>query len=131
MFTQIQFLNFVKDVTMYPDMQELLLASDLFITDYSSCIFDFALMRKPAFLYASDYEEYQKEQGTYFDIRRDLPFSFAETTDMLIENIYDFSNEEYQSKLEKYFMNEKIGLKDVGTASNFVAELIKNKMKIG
>ena len=46
----------VIDVTNYPDMQELLLVSDMLISDYSSTMFDFMLMKRPVFLFTKDME---------------------------------------------------------------------------
>src|SRR5690606_5270820 len=48
----------VIDATTYPDLQELILGSDMLITDYSSCMFDAALAQKPTFIYASDIHHY-------------------------------------------------------------------------
>ncbi len=53
----------VLDVTGYPDMQELLCAADMLITDYSSSIWDFALLGRPCLLYMPDLEEYVAQRG--------------------------------------------------------------------
>lgn len=59
------------DVTNYDDIQELLAVSDILISDYSSLIFDFALTKRPCFLYVPDLNEYiQKERALYFDIKQ-------------------------------------------------------------
>ena len=50
----------IIDVNQYDDMQELLLVSDILITDYSTSMFDFSIMNKPVFLFATDIEQYQK-----------------------------------------------------------------------
>ena len=55
--------NHIIDVTSYDDIQELLLISDILITDYSSLMFDFAETRRPCFLYAPDLMDYQKKIG--------------------------------------------------------------------
>jgi CDP-glycerol glycerophosphotransferase len=47
-------------------MSELLLITDLLITDYSSCAGDFALLGKPIFLFQSDIEEYKDLTGLNF-----------------------------------------------------------------
>ncbi len=116
--------DFILDVSDYPDMQELILATDVFITDYSSAIFDFCFMRKMGFLYASDYENYEKnERGLYWDLRK-LPFPFAENMDELIANIQGFHQKEYERKLEEYF--ELVGLKESGVAAErIVTEIVK------
>ena len=45
--------DFIIDATNYSDIQELMVSSDALITDYSSCIYDFMLSRKPGFIYAT------------------------------------------------------------------------------
>lgn len=87
------------DVTDYGDMQELLSISDILITDYSSSIFDFALLKNPIFIYAKDYKEYNR--GTYFELNQ-LPFPFADKESQLYDNIKEFDNEEYISKLKTF-----------------------------
>ena len=59
----------VVDVTDYPDIQELMMISDVAITDYSSWIYDYVLSRKPGFIFATDIEEYNTERGFYYPIR--------------------------------------------------------------
>ena len=64
----------VKDVTAYPEIQELFLASDVLVTDYSSVFFDFACLRRPIIFYAYDLESYRDElRGFYLDYESDLP----------------------------------------------------------
>jgi len=105
----------VLNASNYSDMQELLLASDILITDYSGCMSDFSLMKKPVFLYINDYEEYKKEErALYFDLFS-LPFPCAVTTSELIENIIHFDNEKYLSSLNEYF--QKVGIFRDGNAS--------------
>lgn len=101
------------DVTDYEDMQELLSISDILITDYSSSIFDFALLKKPIFIYAADYKEYNR--GTYLDLNQ-LPFPFAESESQLYDNIKDFDDNEYLSNLLT-FTNNVLGNYENGNAS--------------
>ena len=51
----------VINATNYPDMQELLAAVDVLITDYSGCMFDFGFAKKPVFLLAKDVDKYLRE----------------------------------------------------------------------
>ncbi len=53
----------VIDVSDWPNMQELLCAADMLITDYSSSIWDFALLGRPCLLYQNDLEAYESERG--------------------------------------------------------------------
>src|SRR5699024_10923852 len=69
--------DYVVNVTTYDDIQELLLIADMLISDYSSLIFDYALTKRPCFLYVPDLEDYiKKERELYFNIT-ELPFAYA------------------------------------------------------
>ena len=51
-------------MSKYSDMQELIVAADILITDYSSCMFDMMLANKRCALYTPDLEEYlERERG--------------------------------------------------------------------
>lgn len=101
-----QHSEYFISATDYPDMQELLCAAGILITDYSSCMGDMALMYKPVFLYAPDLESYMKNRGFYWDIHT-LPFSVSETNEDLVLKIRNFDKKKYQDGLRDYF--DKIG----------------------
>lgn len=108
----------------YDNMQDLIVASDVFITDYSSGVFDFALKYEPAFLYAKDIEGYEKERGLYFDLNI-LPFPLAKSNDELESNIKEFDYSLYKQRLHEYFNLEDVGLKENGQASKKVSQIIE------
>ena len=91
----------IINATFYPDVEELMLASDVLITDYSSCMFDYMLSRKPIFLYMPDLEQYKKDRNFYINFE-DLPFSIAENNDNLYENIEKFNSDAYLNKLNTF-----------------------------
>lgn len=75
------------DVSLYEDMSELLLISDMLITDYSSSAGDFALIKRSIILFQNDREEYLKKDRTfYFDIDKS-PFMVAMNQEELIQII--------------------------------------------
>jgi len=57
----------IIDVSTYPDIQHLMMASDLMISDYSSIFFDYSILNKPMFCYAPDLEKYKQERGLYIE----------------------------------------------------------------
>ena len=57
---------FVHDVTMYPEMQELVAIADIGITDYSSWAYDFLLTKKPLFIIAKDIDLFDNLRGFYY-----------------------------------------------------------------
>ena len=102
----------VVDVTDYHDMQELLCISDILVTDYSSSLFDFALLYRPCFIYSTDIANY--DRGTYFDLTT-LPFPMATTNEELLSNVSHFNAEEYKNRL-KYFNSQVIRTYEKGEA---------------
>lgn len=76
----------ILNATAYPDMQELLCTVDMLITDYSSCMFDFALSGKPCLQFATDIESYRQDRNFYFPLDR-LPFPLASSNQALCEAV--------------------------------------------
>lgn len=113
----------IIDVSLYPDIQELLYIADIAITDYSSCIFDFMLSKKPGFIFATDIEKYDNERGFYYPLE-ETPFPIARNTDELIKNIENFDREKYEKEVEDFIKSK--GCMEDGHASERVVDLIEN-----
>lgn len=96
-----EYSEMVRNVTNYPDMQELLLISDLLITDYSSTMFDFHLMHRPIFLFTQDIEDYQRMRGLK-DWFFKVPFPFCHSNDELCQAILDFDAISYDQKCHEF-----------------------------
>jgi CDP-glycerol glycerophosphotransferase (TagB/SpsB family) len=79
--------GFAIDVSDHPDINELMLVSDVLVTDYSSAIFEFALLDKPMVFFAPDHEAYELERGFYFDYRTGVPGPIFETTEALAAHL--------------------------------------------
>ncbi|HEU4571830.1 MAG TPA: CDP-glycerol glycerophosphotransferase family protein [Candidatus Limnocylindrales bacterium] len=75
--------DFAIDVSDHPSINELMLASDVLVTDYSSTVFEFALLERPIALFAPDLEAYERERGFYVDYRTAMPGPVFETTEPL------------------------------------------------
>ena len=109
----------VINVTMYPDIQELLAFCDAAITDYSSWIYDFMLTKKPGFLFAMDKKKYNDERGFYFRLE-DTPFPVSTNTEELAASILSFDADgTYKDKVESFL--EGKGCMDDGHASERIA----------
>ena len=115
----------IIDGTFYPDIQELLVASDCAITDYSSCIFDFILSKNPAFIFATDIDKFNTDRGFYYPLEA-TPFPISSNNETLIQNIKDFDYNKYREDVEK-FLNEK-GCTEDGHASEKTVNLIEEIM---
>lgn len=76
----------VIDVTIYPDMADLLLITDVLITDYSSVMFDFAVTGRPMLFFTYDLERYRDRlRGFYFDFEAEAPGPLLCTSDEVID----------------------------------------------
>ena len=110
-----------------PDMQELIVASDILITDFSSCMFDMGIAGKECILYAPDLEEYlERERGMYFTIE-ELPFPLSKNMDDLCKKLKEFNQKEYLKKLNVFM--KKIGSFEDGHASERICEFIYQSIK--
>ena len=60
--------EFARDVSLWPDVNELLLVTDVLVTDYSSLLFDFACTGRPMLFFTYDLADYRDRlRGLYFD----------------------------------------------------------------
>ena len=128
-----KYTDFVIECDADWDIQELYLISDIMITDYSSVMFDYAILKRPMIFFAYDLENYKKTlRDFYFDMVTDVPGPIIEDSQDLVyylKNIdIDKYNEEYSEKYKKF--NEKFNQFDKGTACKEVINLML-KTKIG
>ena len=100
----------IIDATDYPDMQDLLCASDMLITDYSSSIWDYSFAFRPCLLYAEDLDKYTKEQGFLTDIYS-WGFPLCRDSNELKDAIMNLSDEDIRVKMQKHH-------KDFGSYEN-------------
>lgn len=75
----------IIDVSGHPSVEELYLAADCLLTDYSSLMFDYALLDRPIVIFANDWETYRATRGTYFDIHDEPPGHIVATEEALLD----------------------------------------------
>ena len=119
---QVKLSDKLIDVSNYENSQELIAASDILISDFSSIIFEPASVMKPVFLFAPDKDEYEKNDRELL-IRYDkLPFPISTNNEELTDQIKNFDEENYRHKIKKFF--DHYGVKEDGHASERTAEFI-------
>jgi len=117
----------IINATDYDDVQELMYASDILISDYSGMIVEFSMMKKPVFLYAKDYNSYVNERNFYLDLFS-LPYPVAQTNAELLANMSQFEDAAYKKELDAFF--KQINLTDNGTASEKVVDRITTEIHL-
>ena len=122
---EISFTDNIINGSFYPDINELIIASSLLITDYSSCMFDALEANKRVIIYASDISEYMDERGFYFQFK-ELPFDVCTNTEELDTSIKTFDEDKYINNIQNF--RYKIGLFSDGHSSERVASHIRRIM---
>ena len=94
-FTVIESKNFI-DFSAYPDINDLMIISDIMISDYSSCVCDFILQKKPAILYHFDYKDYSDNNRELIYKDEELPFKIAYNESELFNKLCEVLNSDIQ-----------------------------------
>jgi len=115
-------LDYVYEVSDYPDMQELMLVTDVGITDYSSWIFDYVLMKRPGFMYATDIDRYNNRTGLAYPLE-ESPFPVAYTPDELIERAESFDQELFEKRVDEFL--EGKGSVDEGHSAKDIVDWLQ------
>lgn len=121
-------LPHVIDATGYPDMQHLLQLADVLVTDYSSSLWDFSLMYKPAFVYANDLADYCTERNFYTPIEQ-WPFPVATGNESLVKAIVEFDEEAYRRRVSRH--HAQLGSTETGEATHLVCQHIEKHIMEG
>ncbi|PTY80826.1 CDP-glycerol--glycerophosphate glycerophosphotransferase [Heyndrickxia sporothermodurans] len=119
------FPGFVFDYSSYVDINELLIITDILISDYSSVPFEFALLNRPMIFFAYDLESYQQNRGLWESYEEMVPGPVAKDTSEVIKWIKsnsvdyqkirefslkwnEFSHGSSSQKLVKYLCDKEI-----------------------
>ena len=101
--SQLELPANIINASMYQDIQELYLVSDVLITDYSSVMFDYALLKRPIILYCYDLEEYITRRGMYFDFADKAPGPVCETMSEVVHYLnHPLELEQFDASLENF-----------------------------
>ena len=118
----------VLDLSSYDDVQELLVASDACVTDYSSLRFDYLLGGGPGFVFAPDKAKYDAGRGFCYPLE-ETPFPIAESEEALCANVRAFDSARYAARREGFL--EARGCMEDGHASERAADLVEKALSGG
>lgn len=109
------------NVSKYDDSQELVCASDVLLSDYSSMMWDFSFTKRPCFVFAPDAEQYARERAFFTPIEK-WPYPVALSNSDLVENILTFDQVTYNKAVKKHHKEQ--GSFETGQATEFVVSQI-------
>ncbi len=121
-------LNIPKNVinALEEDINDLLLISDILITDYSSVIFDYLILDRPIIFYPYDYDDYMSYRNFYLDYKKDLPGPVCYNQKELIRVLESPKElEEYQYKINQF--NQKFNKENDGKVCKKIVDKILNR----
>lgn len=123
-----KYKGFVYECDHLWDIQELYLISDMLVTDYSSVMFDYGLLRRPMIIYAYDFENYRDTlRGFYFNIFDEFPGPIVDDSPALVDSIKNYNFNDNQNKYKLFL--DKFTSFDKGNASSKIVDLILQKSK--
>ncbi|MGP3634952.1 CDP-glycerol glycerophosphotransferase family protein [Streptomyces sp. 24-1644] len=114
----------VLDVSAHHDVTELLTLADVLITDYSSIMFDYALLDRPVVLFAPDLDAYAATRGSYFDLRDKAPGPVVETEDELFAVMGRLKATDTEFQEARAAFAEEFGRYDKGDAARTVVDTV-------
>ena len=120
--------RYIVNASGYPDIQELYLACDGLVTDYSSVMFDYLITGKPCFLYVNDLAAYKADRNFTFDIDK-LPFPRAEDNGQLEAILLGYDAQEQARRMEAF--NREFGLRETGAAARRTVDYLEERRKKG
>ena len=113
------------DLSEYTEINDIFLITDLLITDYSSCMYEYALMHKPMLAFAYDLQEYSTCRGFHRSYEDNVPgkvcTTFGDLMDALKTQDYEFD------KHDKYIENH-FDKPDIHNSDRVIDWLILNKL---
>lgn len=117
--------GFVYDLTNYQSIEDLYIITDILITDYSSVMFDYAVLNRPMLFFTYDLDDYRdKLRGFNIDIEKEAPGPLVYTSDEVLEAIENIDEMMDQSRERVSAFNEKYIQYECGESSAKVFDMM-------
>lgn len=122
--------GFVYDLTNYQSIEDLYIITDILITDYSSVMFDYAVLHRPMLFFTYDLDEYRdKLRGFNIDIEKEAPGPLLYTSDEVLDAIEHLDDTIKNSKQRVDNFNEKYITYECENSSEKVFDMMIGKGK--
>ncbi|MDD7403597.1 MAG: CDP-glycerol glycerophosphotransferase family protein [Butyribacter sp.] len=112
----------LKDGNAYYEMQDLLYTADILVTDFSSCIWDFALTGRPIILMENRLAEYESEDRGFFVPYEFWPYIKIQDLSQLVDTILQYEAEDFSDRYAEHM--QKMGSFETGSACEQVIDTI-------
>lgn len=119
--------SFVINAFKYPVLNDLIKVSDILISDYSSIVFDYAIMERPILCYGYDYDSYAVERGLYTDLDKLFFNGVLRTEEALLDAIVTMDYDVQCAYTREHIKDEYIA--SYGDAAEKAVEVIFGRMR--
>ncbi|MFX1393998.1 MAG: CDP-glycerol glycerophosphotransferase family protein [Promethearchaeota archaeon] len=129
-FTQNVDLSNYKNVISIErnvDILDLLIISDVLITDYSSVFYDYLLTMRPIIFFAEDLEKYTEVRDFYYDYESFIPGPLVRSGDELIQVLKNFDQWESKFREKRKLMRDQFNKYHDGRSTERIVELLELK----
>ncbi len=121
-------LSFMRDVSSYHCLNDLMIASDMLVSDYSSIFMDYSILERPMLCFAYDLKEYSDRRGLNIDLYEEFYHEIAETEDELINTIQNIEIE-YDKYCERTINFKNKYAESYGRAATIITDKILSVRK--
>lgn len=118
--------GFVWNVSNYPDINDLYIAADLLITDYSSVFFDYANLKRPVLFYMYDLAAYRDDIRGFYLSLDELPGPIVETEEELIRIIPEVAGRDAYDEKYQCFHQRFNPLDDGHASERVIRRILEN-----
>lgn len=117
--------NLVKNGNVYYEIQDLLYASDVLVTDFSSCIWDFALTGRPIVVLEQRLKEYEEQDRGFFVPYEEWPYIRCQSLSELPAIVQQHYNQDFSVDYARHF--REMGSFEQGNACQNIIDLIEKQ----
>jgi len=115
----------MKSIDPNVDILDLLIISDLLITDYSSVFYDYLLTMRPIIFFAEDLDRYTEVRDFYYDYESFVPGPLVRTGDELIDLLKNFDQWDSKFKVKRKIMRDQFNKYHDGRSTERIVELLQ------
>lgn len=120
-----KYMDRIIDFSFYKNINDLYYITDIMITDYSSCYYEFSLLRRPILFYTYDRALYELSRGVYQSIKESAPGKVCDTFDELMNSL---ENKDYNLEKTNKFVDDNFDTFDNKASERIIKNiLLKDK----
>lgn len=120
--------EFVYNVSSFPSIEKLYVISDIFITDYSSAMFDYGILNRPILFFVYDLESYRDNlRGFNINLEKEAPGPLLNSSQEVIDAINNIKSivANYDEALQKF--RKKYCEYEIGEACKQIMQIVWKK----